>query len=221
MLHVNPTESSLPTPPLVPRDIRALLLDDSNFDRARIRRLSNKTDLCVHMDEVDSIEAMNRAVAQENYDLILIDYRLPVGDGIVALDELLRSNTHRDAAKIMITGDNARRTAVEAMRHGCHDFLTKEELDVDALRDAMINAMTTAQHRQQMIVESEQQRVMIREGLVAALQDEEVQGNVIALVRQNLNPQTRTPDEMRNRFDAGDVDSLLASFGEDDEFIFH
>ncbi len=221
MLHVNASPSSVPTPPLVPRYIRALLLDDSNFDRARIRRLSDKTDLCVHMDEVDSIAAMNQAVARENYDLILIDYRLPVGDGIVALDELLQHDASRDAAKIMITGDNGRRTAVEAMRHGCHDFLTKEELDAEALRQAMLNALATAQQRQQAMFDRQQQHLLIRDGLFAALQDEAVQDNVVALVRQNMDQDRRAGDELRNRFGAGDVDSLLASFGEDDEFIFH
>ena len=78
MLHATATPSSFPGVPSAPHEIRALLLDDSNFDRARIRRLSHKTDLCVHMDEVESIAAMDQAVARNNYDIQLVLLYLPV-----------------------------------------------------------------------------------------------------------------------------------------------
>jgi len=116
MLSAEENKSSFPGVPPIPHDIRALLLDDSNFDRARIRRLSQKTELSIHLDEVDSIEAMDIAVAKQNYDLILIDYRLPVGDGMEALHHVLSNDGNKDAGKIMITGDGARQTAMQAMR---------------------------------------------------------------------------------------------------------
>ncbi|KIN62033.1 Response regulator/GGDEF domain protein [Sulfitobacter noctilucicola] len=221
MLHVNSAASSFPPGAPMPRDIKALLLDDSNFDRARIRRLSEKTNLCVHMDEVDSIEAMDRAVNEESYDLVLIDYRLPIGDGMVALDHLLRNDSHRQAAKIMITGDNGKRTAIEAMRNGCHDFLTKEELDVEALREAMLNALATAQHRHELDIAAQMQRTQIREGLVEALQDKDVQSNVIALVRENLSKENTAADILRSRFGEQDIDDLLVGLDKDDTFVFH
>ncbi|MFK7836231.1 MAG: response regulator [Sulfitobacter sp.] len=220
MLHTSANPTSMLTPMPAPRDIRALLLDDSNFDRARIRRLSAKTNLSIQMDEVESIAQMDEALLRENYDLVLIDYRLPVGDGMEALDRVLENDLNKDAGKIMITGDGARQTAVDAMRGGCHDFLSKEEMDVEALRRAMITALTAAQQRQQLLQQTNLQKDIIRQGLVAAMQDSEVQGNVVSIVRQQMH-EARNQMGLQGTKAAADIDALLTTFGEDDDFIFH
>ena len=219
MLNANTLSASFPVP--MPRDIRVLLLDDSKFDRARIRRMSDKTNLSIQMDEVDSIATMNAAVARENYDLIMIDYRLPVGNGLDALDHVLQNDLNSEAGKIMITGDGARETAVQAMRHGCHDFLTKEEMNADALRRAMLNALQTAQQRQMLLQQTEHQKEIIRLGLVAAMQDRDVQSNIISLIRQHLGAGGALNRGANGRLDDADMDALIASFGDTDDFIFH
>ena len=204
-------------PPANP--VRALLLDDSSFDRARIKRLSRKADMLVQLDEVSSIEEMDRAVKESVYDLIMIDYRLPVGDGMEALNHVLLDPRHRDAGKIMITGDNAVDTAVRAMRGGCHDFLPKEGMNAELLSQAMVNALTLARQRHEM--HSDYHREVIRQGLVAAFADDEVQGNVISLVRQQLALTRPDRPQLMNVMHPGDVDALLSGFSEEDEFIFH
>ena len=216
---LNPSPHHPVFPVLVPmgRRIRALLLDDSNFDRARIRRMSDRTNLSIDLHEVESIAQLDAAVARDPYDLILIDYRLPVGDGLEALDHVLRNAQNCDAGKIMITGDGARETAVQAMRGGCHDFLIKEEMDPDGLRRAMLNALETAQQRQQLIRHAAQQRAFIRDGLVAALQDRDVQDNVISLVRSQFADVGR----FVRGAEAAQIDALLAAFADDDDFVFH
>ena len=221
MLNANTLSASFPVPMPMSRDIRVLLLDDSKFDRARIRRMSDKTNLSIQMDEVDSIATMNAAVARENYDLIMIDYRLPVGNGLDALDHVLQNDLNREAGKIMITGDGARETAVQAMRHGCHDFLTKEEMNADALRSAMLNALQTAQQRQMLLQQTEHQKEIIRLGLVAVMQDRDVQSNIISLIRQHLGAGGALNRGANGRLDDADMDALIASFGDTDDFIFH
>ncbi|MGC1496659.1 MAG: response regulator [Sulfitobacter sp.] len=214
-------ENAGPVGAPLPKVIKALLLDDSNFDRARIRRLSHKTDLAVQLDEVCSIEEMAIAFQQNSYDLIMIDYRLPVGDGLQALNHVLLNPMNRDAGKIMITGDGAVETAVQAMRGGCHDFLTKESMDVDVLREAMLNAMTLARQKIQMQMQSDHQRDIIRQGLIAALEDSEVQGNVVSMLRGQLANTPPDHPRMMAVMDPGDVDVLLAGLLDEDEFVFH
>lgn len=214
-----PLEHTVLSDPPHPEMVRALLLDDSSFDRARIRRLSRKTAMPVELDEVGSIEELNRAVVAEKYDLIMIDYRLPVGDGMEALDNILQNPQNCDAAKIMITGDGAVDTAVRAMRGGCHDFLTKAEMDVEMLNKAMNNAMTLARERQMM--QFNHQRDVIRHGLVAALNDREVQGNVISLMRQHFQAAMPERPKLRAGLSEGELDALLVGFSDEDEFHFH
>lgn len=205
----------------MPQSIKALLLDDSNFDRARIRRLSDRTKLPIQLDEVSSIEEMDNAVKTSAYDLILIDYRLPVGDGFSALDQIQHNPLNKGAGTIMITGDGGLETAVTAMRRGCHDFLSKDSMTAAQLKTAMMNAMTVATQRRHLALEAEHQREIIRQGLTAALLDEEVQGTVVSLVKRQL--ELTQPD--RPRFwsgqDTRELDALLACLHDEDEFIFH
>ena len=198
-----------------------LLLDDSNFDRQRIRRMTDKTDLLIQMDEVDSIQALDRAVTATHYDLILIDYRLPEGDGMIALDHVLQNPANRDAGKIMITGDNNLATAVEAMRAGCHDFLAKEDLNADLLRDAVVKAIELAGERRQMAMQLELQREMLREGIVAGLSDGRVQAALGDLIQQKMILALPQQPGFGATMDPSDIDALLATFAGEDEFIFH
>jgi CheY-like chemotaxis protein len=221
MLHTHSHDPSTAYAGMRARDIRMLLLDDSNFDRQRIRRMTVKTDLLIQMDEVDSIQALDRAVTATHYDLILIDYRLPEGDGMIALDHVLKNPANRDAGKIMITGDNNLATAVEAMRAGCHDFLAKEDLNADLLRDAVVKAIELAGERRQMVMQLELQREMLREGIVAGLSDGRVQAALGDLIQQKMILALPQQPGFGATMDPSDIDALLATFAGEDEFIFH
>jgi len=202
-----------------PVGVRALLLDDSSFDRARIRRMSTKSPVPVQLDEVGSIEELDHAVHAQRYDLILIDYRLPVGNGMQALDHILNTPKNRDAGKIMITGDCTVDTAVQALRGGCHDFLNKSEMTADVLNTAMTNALTLS--REKVMTEASYQQEMLRQGLVAALMDERVTGNVVSLVKEQLSLTQPDRPLLFNQMDTREIDALLSKFEEDDVFIFH
>lgn len=213
------TEDVYPVP--APQSIRALLLDDSNFDRARIKRMASKTDLPITLDEVGSISEMDDAVRRSAYDLVLIDYRLPQGDGLMALDRIQQDPLNRDAGTIMITGNAGLDTAVTAMRNGCHDFLTKDAMDVQILRTAMMNAMSLAAQRRQMAVQAFQQGEIIRQGLTAALGDKEVQETVLALMRQTKTEEPLFLPTYNHDENAKEIIDLLSSLSEDDDFIVH
>ena len=212
----------LPSPYVsMPGDIRALLLDDSNFDRARIRRLSQRTGLSIQFDEVDSIDAMDEAVTNENYDLILIDYRLPVGDGLVALDHILKNDQNRDAGKIMITGNGAVDTAVQAMRGGCHDYLSKDVMDENALHGAIVNALTVAHQRRVQTADFEHQQDMIKAALLSAMKDQELRENVVTMFRQEFESMTELRKARLTDLSPAEIDALVSGFSDEDDFIFH
>ncbi|MEQ6248834.1 response regulator [Sulfitobacter sp. HNIBRBA3233] len=219
-----PVQLSGPEEEAAPKVIRALLLDDSAFDRARIRRMSRKTDLMLQIDEVGSIGELEAATAAVDYDLILIDYRLPEGDGLLVLDMIHRTPRNSEAATIMITGNGDLKTAVTAMRNGCHDFLTKDGMTAEQLRTAMIGAMDTAQEHRALLAQTAHQREVIQQGLTAALMDERVQGSVVALFRDQMDSALDAQQARIRLFqpaqDHSALDAVLASLDDDDEFIF-
>lgn len=219
-----PVEVFTPEEGSVPKVIRALLLDDSSFDRARIRRMSQKTNLMLQIEEVGSIEELQEAVRNNAYDLIMIDYRLPHGDGLMVLDLIKTTPLNKDAATIMITGDGDMTTAVTAMRNGCHDFLTKDLMTAEQLRFAMVNAMETAQEHRELVARSAQQTEVIRQGLTAALMDEQVKGTVVALFKDEVD-NALAAQEARVRIfqpmqDHSALETILATLEDEDEFIF-
>lgn len=63
------------------------------------------------------------ALAQNTYDLLLLDYRLPDGNGLDVLSSMHESGLQIPA--IVMTSFNDVRTAVRAMRSGAFDYITK------------------------------------------------------------------------------------------------
>lgn len=218
MTNLNQIPGSMPGSVLVPRLVRCLLLDDSNFDRARIRRMARQTDLAIQMDEAECITQLSAAVQEERYDIVLIDYRLPIGDGMVALEHVMNSLRNKDAGKIMITGDGARQTAIKAMRAGCHDFLTKEEMNAKALREAIANALITSQRRKDLQQEVAAHEEAARHRRIIAIQDNNVDEKVVSLLRaRKLN----WPIDRFAELDATEVDNLLRELGDQGDNIIH
>lgn len=121
--------------------IRALILDDSVFDRRRIRRLARETNLQISLDEISSIEALDEALDGAKFDLVVIDYNLPKGDGIEALRHVRAHSVNRDCPAIMVTGDDSSAIAVHSLKMGCSDYLPKEGLSAASLRASIVRAI--------------------------------------------------------------------------------
>ncbi len=90
----------------------------------------------VFKDEFDVLLAKNAEEAfaqmkQQDPDITLLDILLPDLDGLKVLERMKREDP--DAIVIMITATRTVRTAVEAMKLGAYDYVTKP-FDVDELR---------------------------------------------------------------------------------------
>jgi CheY-like chemotaxis protein len=121
--------------------IRALILDDSVFDRRRIRRLTHDTQLQISLDEIASIDALDKILDQEKFDVVLIDYNLPQGDGLEALRRVQAHPVNGDCPAIMVTGDDKSAIAVQSLKMGCVDYLPKDRLTAISLRESIVKAI--------------------------------------------------------------------------------
>lgn len=116
--------------------MQILVLDDSEIDRQRLIRLCRKAGLAFQPTEVASLAEMKEALDRTDFDLVFIDYLLVGEDGLAAVDLLLAHPT-QTAASIMIAGEGRLDIAVEAMRRGCSDYVTKQDLSVEALQKSI------------------------------------------------------------------------------------
>ncbi len=132
----------LPVGPVADPDatLHILVLDDMEADRARLRRLCRKAGLDFVMHEVSDLAGMRQVLETQEIDIAFLDYHLEMDTGLDALKLLIGHEDQVNAIPIMITSVDRHDIAVEAMRKGCADYLTKEELSVDALRKSVTSA---------------------------------------------------------------------------------
>lgn len=77
------------------------------------------------LDVVGTIAEARRRMTSRDYDLYVLDYWLPDGDGLGLLREI-RSRAHR-APTLFVTTATSAKVAVEAMKLGADDYIVKEE----------------------------------------------------------------------------------------------
>ncbi|MBI4740027.1 MAG: sigma-54-dependent Fis family transcriptional regulator [Betaproteobacteria bacterium] len=109
---------------------RILLVDDDPFTRLLIEDLL--CDRAVEVKVAVNAAQARAAFRQTDFNLILLDQRLPDGNGLDLFAEIRRERPRQVA--LLITGFAAVRDAVRAVREGLFDYLTKpfenpEELD--------------------------------------------------------------------------------------------
>jgi DNA-binding NtrC family response regulator len=114
----------------VTRPIRVLVADDErNLRELVVRELGRRGH---EVDGVaDGVVALER-IAEGSYDVVVLDMKMPRKEGIEVLREL--ATTPESPQVIVMTGFQEVSTAVEAMKLGAYDYLTKptriEELDI-------------------------------------------------------------------------------------------
>ena len=120
--------------------MRILVLDDSEIDRQRLIRLCRKAGLAFQPTEAASLAEMRKALDETEFDLVFIDYLLVGEDGLEAVD-ILMAHPNQKAASIMIAGEGRLDVAVEAMRRGCSDYVTKQDISVEALQKSIATSV--------------------------------------------------------------------------------
>ena len=108
---------------------RILVVDDEESHRTMLQAVLR--DEGYKVDEAaDGPEAV-RAVEQEPFDLILLDIRMATMDGIEALTEIRKISPLMPV--LIMTAYASVKTAVEALKAGAFDYLTKP-LDIEELK---------------------------------------------------------------------------------------
>ncbi len=122
--------AQLPPNPVVVRSTRILVVEDNELARKQLQQLlgANKQ---FHVDSVSDGQQALTAIKKESYNLILTDLRMPGFDGL----ELIRTiqEQHLPVTIIVMTAFGSIDDAVQAIRLGAYDFLTKP-IDIDNLR---------------------------------------------------------------------------------------
>ena len=122
-----------------------MIVDDEEAARYGMRRAL--TTLGYNISEAGSAEAARALLKQQDADLVLLDVNLPGMSGLEFLHELKESNGNGPLV-IIVTAHGSERMAVEAVKAGAHDYLSKP-FELDDLRLVVKNAAETVQLRRE------------------------------------------------------------------------
>ena len=115
---------------------KVLVIDDEKSIRNSLREILEYESYIVD-DAPDAIEGLKMA-EKSTYDIILCDIKMPKMDRMEVLDKLREKNI--DAPVVMISGHGNIETAVEAIKKGAFDYISKP-LDLNRLLITIRNAM--------------------------------------------------------------------------------
>jgi len=129
--------------------LRLLIVDDEEAARYGIRR-ALETFGC-EIVEADSAEAARSLIGEKKCDLLLLDVNLPGISGLEFLAELQTEDDADTAATplvIIITAHGSERLAVQAVKSGAYDYISKP-FEIDDLRLVVKNAFETIKLRRE------------------------------------------------------------------------
>jgi DNA-binding NarL/FixJ family response regulator len=138
----------------VTEQIRVLVVDDQGVIRMGLAMiLDHEPDMTAVAQAGDGEEAL-RLVKQYDPDVVLMDIRMPVIDGLEATERITRANKARPAVLVLTTFDDEA-YVLSAVRAGASGFLLKDT-DPD-----LLVAAVRAVHRGDSLVDPASTRVLL------------------------------------------------------------
>jgi len=141
-------QASMPSFPS--RAVSILIVEDGEVDREMYRRLLKKqADLDFEITETETyVEATRMLQERRAFDCYVVDYQLPDADGMAFVrDVLSRNDGQASPAIVMVTGQGSEEIAVEALKLGVSDYLTKKSIAEGVFVQPLKNAIEKARLR--------------------------------------------------------------------------
>jgi signal transduction histidine kinase len=161
--------------------LRILIVDDDQVDRMAICRALNRAEMKISLTEVENFVDAIAILNTTTFDCILLDYSLPDQTGLALVQAIRQIGIKQPL--VVLTGQGDEQIAVEVMKAGAVDYLTKSRISPETLSQTLRNAVRT--HRAEVQADLANQRLQESHELLVrqnqALQDQRQQ-----IERQNL-----------------------------------
>jgi two-component system, chemotaxis family, chemotaxis protein CheY len=116
--------------------MRILLVDDSVTMRRIQKNQLNNLEIMDVVEAGDGEEAFKMLEEGMTIDLILLDWNMPVMDGLTFLKKVRSFDKYKKVKIIMCTSESEKTRVVEALKAGANNYIVKP-FTPDALREKL------------------------------------------------------------------------------------
>ncbi len=121
--------------------LHILVIDDDAIDRMQVRRAFKG--MGISCSEAEDCASALILLKRQTFDCVFIDYLLPDGDGLSLVSEIRALGFANPL--IVLTGQGDEQKAVQFMKAGASDYMTKANLTPDSLGQVLRSAMRVFQ----------------------------------------------------------------------------
>ncbi|AFY78255.1 MAG: response regulator [Hydrococcus sp. C42_A2020_068] len=119
--------------------LKILIVDDDRVDRLALRRSLQKAGIRMELSEAGDARDAIALLQNTHFDCIFLDYLLPDRDGLGLIKELYSIGVK--VPTIVLTGQGDEQIAVEMMKAGASDYLSKTRVSPETLAQTLRNAI--------------------------------------------------------------------------------
>ena len=123
-----------------------IIEDEAAIRRVLTKILSEESDTYIVEDAEDGIQGLEK-IKNNDYDLVLCDIKMPKMDGVEVLEAVKKIKP--EIPMVMISGHGDMETAIQTMRLGAFDYISKPP-DLNRLLNTVRNALD----RKQLVIEN-------------------------------------------------------------------
>lgn len=121
--------------------MKVLIVDDDVVDRKVVKRtLCASSDSHHEVQEATSAAQGMSLLSSSQFDVILLDYRMPEVDGIEMVSDMRAKPDMGNTAIVMISAYDEPSLALDCIEAGAQDFLAKNEITLSKLEKAILFA---------------------------------------------------------------------------------
>ncbi|MBD2365051.1 PAS domain S-box protein [Anabaena minutissima FACHB-250] len=192
-----------------PSCLTILLIDNCIEERVIFRQFLQEDSLYNY--RILEFETATQAMAwcqQGISDIILLNFRLPDGNGLEFLEEFRKLVSHTQTAIILLTEEDNAAIAVRAMKSGAQDYLVKSKLTPATLQKAIHDAVEQ-RHLHWQLEQSREQKQLISAIALRILQSRNLK-EILAVTAKEVRQFLQTDRVVVYQFDSDMSGTVVA-----------
>ena len=181
--------------------IKILVVENDEIERMVVRVALNQAKVKVELTETGDCQSALSILKSELFECVFLDYCLPDGDGLQLIQQIRGAGIK--VPLVVLTGQADDQIAVELMKAGASDYLSKNRVSPDSLSRSLSNAVRIyraeqeAEKANQQLLISEERYRLVLEGSNDGIWDweidtEKIYGNERLWEMLGLSPETLT-----------------------------